>query len=329
MKNIIYRVKENRYIGRKMINGHRINVYAKTQAECITKLKNKINNLKKQVVLKTESKQFLFKNLFMQWYELEKAPFLSKGAKEDILQVFKHLQPFHEKSIKKITKQELLQYFTKLEDGRKKEKIRLYLNACLKYYLNEGILNINPCANIKVIKSHNRKNAFTFEQQQQIMEALTGKPLKIIILIYLITGLRRREFDFKNIEKNIDFDNQILKAVNLKGRNLVKRFKYIKLTQKAISLIMNNIDIIHSYTDETVYREFSEVLKKLKINGSIVNCRHTFATNCFYLNKPELVISREMGHSTSLITKDIYTDIDYHLSAEKVQNLYPGLYNKI
>ena len=94
MKNIIYRVKEKRYTGRKMINGHRLTVYAKTQADCVTKLKQKINSLKKQAVQKTETKQLLLKNLFMQWFETEKAPFLSKGAKEDILQVYKHLQPF-------------------------------------------------------------------------------------------------------------------------------------------------------------------------------------------------------------------------------------------
>ena len=32
-------------------------------------------------------------------------------------------------------------------------------------------------------------------------------------------------------------------------------------------------------------------------------------------------ISRQMGHSTSQITKDNYTDLDYHLSKEKIIKL--------
>lgn len=37
-------------------------------------------------------------------------------------------------------------------------------------------------------------------------------------------------------------------------------------------------------------------------------------------------ISRQMGHSTSQITKDNYTDLDYHLSKEKILKLYNNLY---
>ena len=37
-------------------------------------------------------------------------------------------------------------------------------------------------------------------------------------------------------------------------------------------------------------------------------------------------ISRQMGHSTSQITKDNYTDLNYHLSKEKILKLYNNLY---
>lgn len=328
LKNILYRTIDKRYIGRKMINGQIITVYAKTQKECADKLKKKIKEYYNHPTTNQPNNKYLLKDMFLKWYQQEKEPFLSKGSKEDILNVYRILKPIHEQNIKKLSKQNLIKFFSQLQDNRSKEKTKIYLNACLKYYLNEGLLFINPCANIKVKKSHNKKQAFTYEQQLIILKELKNKPLQIPILIYLITGLRRREFNFASIEKDIDFDNQILKAINLKGRNLIKRYKYIKLSKKAISLIMNNLDIIHSYNDETVYREFSNLLQEINISGSIVNLRHTFATNCFYLGKPELIISREMGHSTSIITKDIYTDIDYHLSAQKIRDLYNNLYNE-
>lgn len=328
LKNIQYRITDRRYIGRKQIKGHLITVYGKTQKECAEKLKAKINEVVKIDTRKHESKQYLFKDLFMQWYKQEKEPFITLGTQKDILLVYKQIEPLHEMNIKKINKQTIYSFLNNIPESRSKEKVRLYLNACLKYYHNEGLIIVNPCANVKVKKSNVRKTAFSYEQQTAILEHLKNKPLKIIILIYLITGLRKNELNFKSIEKDIDFENRILKAVNLKGRNFVKRYKQIKLSKQALKLIMNNVDIIHKYNAELAYREFATVLKELKISGSIVNCRHTFATNCFYLEKQDLTISREMGHARTQITKDVYTDIDYHLSKEKMYKLYNNLYNE-
>lgn len=329
LKNIQYRAYDGRYIGRKQIQNHIIEVYAKTQKECAEKLKERVKQVLSINFEKQDKDKNLLKDLYMQWYKQEKEPFIAERSKNDYLLVYSKLEPFHNINIKRITKQNIYDFFNKMKDNRSKEKTRLYFNAFLKYFHNEGILKVNPCANIKVKKSNARKQAFTYEQQKAILEHLKGKPLKTIILIYLITGLRKNELNFKNIENDIDFDNNILKAINLKGRNLVKRYKQIKLSKQAITLIMNNIDIIHKYNSELAYREFSNVLKKLKIDGSIVNCRHTFATNCFYLGKQDLTISREMGHARTQITKDVYTDIDYHLSKEKILKLYNNLYNEI
>ncbi len=325
MKNIQYRISDNRYIGRKQINNKIITVYAKTQKECLTKLKQKINE--SQTTSVTIKNKHLVKDLFIKWFQQEKEPFVSRGTQKDIMLVFSKISKIQDMDIKKINKQTIYDLLNSLKENRSKEKTRLYLNAFLKYYLNEGIIKINPCANIKVKKEYNKKQAFTFEQQALILEKLNNKKFKPIILLYLITGLRKKELNYASIEKDIDFDNKILKAINLKGRNLIKRYKQIKLSQQAISLIMNNLDIFHKYNAEKVYREFSDFLKELNIKGSLVNCRHTFATNCFYLEKQDLIISREMGHSRTQITKDIYTDIDYHLSKEKILKLYNNLYN--
>lgn len=326
LKNIQYRISDKRYIGRKQIHNLKIVVYGKTQKECSDKLKAKIKQIF-SANASTKKNKNIFKDLYTQWYNQEKEPFISNGTKNDILLVFDQLKPLHYKNIKNINKQDITNLLNKMPENRTKEKTRLYLNACLKYYMNEGLISVNPCANVKVKHSYNRKIAFNYEQQKTIIEKLEGNPIKPIILLYLITGLRKNELNYQSIENDIDFENQILKAVNLKGRNLVKRYKQIKLSKKAITLIMNNIDTIHKYNAEKVYKEFAEFLKSAKIQGSIVNCRHTFATNCFYLGKQDLTISREMGHSRTQITKDIYTDIDYHLNKEKIIQLYKGLYN--
>lgn len=328
MKYISYRITDKRYIGRKTINKRRISVYGKTQKECYEKLKNAIDNFYKPTKLLENKKSNNLINYFNTWYIQNKEPFISEGTKKDIMLVKTKIQPLHNIPINKITKTTIFEFLQTLENNRSKEKVILYLKAMFKSAILDKIIKDNPFDNLKtaprIIKT---KPAFTYEEQEKIIHALKNHPLKSIILIYLITGMRKNEFNFKSIENDIDFKTKILKTINLKGRNKITRYKQIKLSNSAISLIMNNLDIIHKYNSETAYREFNNFLKEIEIKGSIVTCRHTFATNCFYLGKPELIISREMGHSRSEITKDVYTDIDYNLSKNKVIKLYNNLYN--
>lgn len=64
MKNISYRKYDNRYIGRKQINGHKIIVYGKTQKECLTNLKKEL----KKITLETNSQSKNFSELWDKWY---------------------------------------------------------------------------------------------------------------------------------------------------------------------------------------------------------------------------------------------------------------------
>lgn len=327
LKNIYYRIYDKRYIGIKQIHKQKIIVYAKTQKACYEKLKNEVNKVK-SIFTKVNTKTKLkFITYWQKWYEQNKKPFITKATAQDIERISQELKELHDIEISKIDKDKIINVLNKFTEGRKKEKIILYLKACFKTAFNDGTIKINPFANIvtkpRIIK---RKPAFTYDQQEKILNRLNKEEIQPIILIYLITGLRRRELDFKDIDKYLYEEDMILKALNLKSRNQVVRYKFIQLSKEGFNLIKNNIELLKKYNEETVYRKFAEILKELNIKGSIVNLRHTFATNNFYLGNPELFISRQMGHATSQITKDNYTDIDYHLSKEKILKLYNNLY---
>lgn len=326
MKNIQYRISDKRYIGRKQINNNLITVYAKTQKECLNKLNLAIKNFNSNKnAIKTKSTLFI--DFWNKWFNENKKPFVTKETAKDIERIKNKLESLHNIPISKINKDMIVNILNKFEEGRAKEKIILYLKSCLKNAFENNVIKINPFANIVVKpRIRNRKPSFTYEQQETILQRLDKEEIKPIILIYLITGLRRRELDYQHIEDNIDTEENLLKTINLKGRNQVRRYKTIQLTKQAISLIKNNIELLKKYNDEKVYRKFNEILKELNIKGSLVNCRHTFATNNFYLGNPELFISRQMGHRTSQITKDNYTDIIYHLNKNKILKLYNNLY---
>ena len=329
MKNIYYHHDENRYMGRKQIKKHIITVYGRTQKECLKKLNEKVKEFYSNKIALQIKSQPTFLERWNKWFDETKRPYLSKESTRDIERIRDKLVDLHKIAVTKISKDVIISTLKNFEEGRAKEKIIIYLKAFFKHEFQDGMIKKNPFANIVTApRVFNRRKAFTYEQQVAILERLKKEEIKPVILIYLVTGLRRRELDFQNIDKNLyqEDNTYYLKAVNLKGRNKITRYKTIQLSKKAFCLIKNNIELLKTFNDDTCYRKFAEILNELNIEGGIVTLRHTYATNNFYLGNPELFISRQMGHSTSQITKDNYTDLDYHLSKEKVLKLYNNLY---
>ncbi len=328
MKNITYRPNEKRYIGRKQIHKTIITVYAKTQRECINKLNEKIKQLKlnfEKVPGNSTGPTLL--TYWDKWYKQNKEPFIADSTKKDFKYIKQKLEPLFNVKLNKLTKDCILSFLYSLSENRTKEKLTLQLKCMLETAVKERLIKYNPFDTI-IFKAKKRppKPPFTYEEQKLILENLKGKEIEPIILLYLTTGLRKNELDFENIEKNID-DNNILTAINLKGRDRIVRYKKIKLSAQMASLVKEKAEVFHKYTSRRLFDSFDEFLKSQNIKGSVLTCRHTFATNCFYLGKDSLIISREMGHTTSSITKDNYIDIDYNLSKEKILKLYNNLYN--
>lgn len=329
MKNITWRPKEKRYIGRKQVNGMTYTVYAKTQLACMKKLNTLIKQVKEEnnTIVK-QKHSFTFEEYWNKWYKENKYPFIADSTRDEFEILKRKCKPLYNLKLNKITKENLLTFFESLDKNRTKEKVIVQLKSLFTNAVKESVIKNNPFNTI-VFKLTKRtpKKAFSYEQQQKILNELRNEEIYPIILFYLITGLRKNELDFKNIENCIDKEKNLLTTINLKSRNREVRYKKIKLTKDAVNLVLCNLNIFHKYNERSLSDAFSSFLKKNNIEGSLVNCRHTFATNSFYLGKDSLIISREMGHTTSQITKDNYIDVDYNLSKEKILKLYNNLYN--
>lgn len=318
---------DGRYVKTISINNVKKYIYGRTKEEC----KNKFYKIKKQLKKNQNfinKKTYKVKDWLTEWYETFKKNFVSKQTQQEIENIiYEKLKYFHEYNLNEIDTNTIQKYFNKIPKSRPKEKMILYFKASMKKANETGKIKINPFnAFITDKKINNIRPPFTYKEQEQIIKRIKNEDIEIAILIYLLTGLRKQELNYKSIEKDIDYENKTLKAINLKQREDEPQYKIIDLSDKTIELICNNIKNIHALNEEKVYRKFNIILKELNIKGNIHTLRHTFATNCMYIGIPTKIYSKWLGHSTIQITEDIYTGIDKNISKEKINKLYNNLY---
>lgn len=320
---------DGRFVKTISFNNCRYYIYGKTRTECQNnyfKLKKKLKNNTVEV-----NKIITLNDWLKEWYELYKKPFVKLNTQQDIENIlYNHIASFGSIKLNLLNSTYLQQKLNKIENSRTKEKINLYLNVALKKAHALNKIKINPYEQIVLPKKlNNIRDPFTYEEQVRILKRLEHEEIKPIILFYLVTGLRKQELNIKNILEDINFENKILKAINLKQHDFKTHYKYIDLSDEAINLIINNKTVFKKYSIEGVYRKFKEILNELNISGAIHTLRHTFATNHFYLGTQDKHISDWLGHSTIVITKDIYTKIDRSITKEKIHKLYNNLYFEV
>jgi len=320
--------KDGRWQARKYINGQSYSFYGRTQLEANQKLRKFLNTKK---ITQTKKSNLTLKDWYLEWYKTFKEKFVSLKTSEDILRVTNlHLKELNHIDIGELTPEVLQKFLNKIKPSRTKEKLTTYLNACLDKATALGKIKINPFAGVVLDKKINKiRKAFTYEEQEKILERLEHEEIKPIIMIYLLTGLRKNELKPKRFFENINFESNLLKAENEKQRSNETVYKYIDLSKDFINYLKQNKKVIEKQKIEMVYRKFSEILKELKIQGSIHTLRHTFGTNHFYLGTPDKIYSSWLGHSTIKITKDIYTSLDRSITKEKIHKLYNNLYFEV
>lgn len=326
-KETMTKRSDNRYVKTININNVRKYIYGKTKKECYDKYIALKNNNKKLLTISNKNNIKIY-DWLIEWYETFKKNFVSEETQKEIMRIINtNLKYFHNKILNKLTTTEIQKHFNNIPKSRPKEKTILYFKASITKAFELGKIKTNPfSAFIQEKKINNIRPPFTYAEQEQIINRLDKEEIKPIILIYLITGLRKQEFNFKTIEKDIDIENKTLKAINLKQREDEPTYKNIDLSDNGLKLILDNLEIIKNYNQNKVYENFKNILKELKIKGSIHTLRHTFGTNCMYLGIPTKIYSKWLGHSTTQITEDIYTGIDKNITKEKINKLYNNLY---
>lgn len=320
MKNITKR-QDGLYMIRKVLDGKRITLYAKTFAEA----REKLQLIKKRKVqITAKDKKITFGEYSKQWFKLYKEPFVKERSKSEIRAVINKLcESFENQKINKISTLCIQEYINGLKQSRTKEKICLYFNAILKKAVETRVITYNPFdAVIKDKKIKNKRNAFTFDEQEVLLHKLSKTNIEHEIMTYLMTGCRPNELP---TNEDFDFKNNLINIYGSKNQNSMHR--RIKISQEYADYMKNYLAKTKMKTRQEIHKIFKQICEELGFkDATLYKLRHTFATNHFVLGTPTKYVQTWLGHGSIQMTMDIYTDIDETSSKEKIIKLYNNFY---
>ncbi len=271
-----------------------------------------------------------------------------------------HILPiFANKKIKDITTQALSKFFTGLDRSPETtRKLKIVMSSVMAFGVQQGYISSNPCSGALYKKDTNQDEKIKFlnkEQCQKLMEATSEySTFNTIIQFLLFTGLRIGEclglrwcdIDFEN--KVIYINNTLSYAGDtwfLSSPKTKESRRFIKFTTHVTDLLLRHKEAqdklkevvgdawVHPdmvFTSEIgnyYCRSFTnkQLKKVLAENGlpiiSVHGLRHSNASLLINNGTPLKAVSGVLGHSTTLITSQIYVHIFDEYNAKMAEAL--------
>lgn len=317
LKNITQR-KDGRWVYSKTINGIRTYIYAKTQKELLKKLKTE-----KPVIPSIKPKEAL--EYINEWCKTYKSNIASYDKYLSIIRNYFNITLFKQ-PIQNLNYENLTNFLNNIPGNR----TRAYCYFVLKGTLTEAYKckyikeNISLLLNKPKVKNKIGEN-FNLKEQKAILENLDKSNMKYEILFYLLTGCRRNEATSLT-EENINYENL---TIHIKGTKTSHSNRYIPISEEFAEILKQNFKNMFTNAFGWYSKAFQKYLKTLNIsNHKLHDLRHTYSTNLHYLGVPDKERQYFLGHSSIMITNDIYTHLDLNVKKEHILSLYKDLYPK-
>jgi len=322
--------KDGRYEGRYMNYGKQKSVYAKTQKECLTKLKKAIKNRGKNITLAEANHNITLDKWFFEWLQMYKKDIKDASKKEITNRYQKYVKnAFGRMQIKRISAIELQKFFsnnTKNPSSMQKlyrEMKSIFQKAKVLKYIKD-----NPMEAVEFKSKHTPKNE-KVPTENELESFLCYLELKRPILKYFIklvalTGMRLGEIcalelndiDFEN--KTIRINKAVLKTTNeIDTPKTEKSIRDIPLFKQAEQCIKDYVKL-YEPKDRLFYN-----LKSRNVSNSVIyyadkfgfvgvsthTFRKYFATICKTYGIDSEVVKEWLGHEDSKLTLNTYTQI--------------------
>lgn len=209
------------------------------------------------------------------------------------------------------------------------------LKSFYKYYVQQGIISVNPVLRVRLPKIPKRLAVFVDESSMQAICEQDGRDddydyvLKSLILEMLYaTGMRKSELIFLK-QKDVDLGTRKLKVLG-KGskervipilKELAEKIRFYLNLRKELPtsdyffINLNGKRISQSFVYSVVTRYLGEYTTLSKKSPHVL--RHTFATHLLDRGADLSAVKDLLGHS-SLASTQIYT----HTSIQKLKKSY-------
>ncbi|WP_265459940.1 tyrosine-type recombinase/integrase [Enterococcus sp. HY326] len=344
----IYKRKDGRWEGRYIKNRTHEGkiVYGYIYGRQYTEVKDRLNIIRSQtniILIKNSSKP----TLYCIWLEKVFFPILEKRIKASTYTTYYRLYKkniltfFNQITFEELTEELLQEFISYLcEKGLKSNSIRLILSL-VKQSISEAVhqklLTINPIQRLQFPKQKSEKIiALELHQQKELekLAKLSHDGLPIMISLYSglrigeICGLTWEDIDFELslIRVNKTVNRVLSKTGGNKRTEVVISPPKTDFSNRLVPLSKTLSDYLkkvkkNSYSSYVVSvrdglaepRVVGYRFKKLISNTEFSEIhfhmlRHTFATRCIENNMDIVTLSRIMGHQSTKLTLDIYSD---------------------
>lgn len=314
MKNVRQRI-DGRWEFRKMINCVRLSIITKTKEELLKKIRD---YKKSQNVVKKQKIETNFYSLCKNWIEIYKKSVKTQNKYFGVLK--NYFEPL-KIPISQLDKDYLQKFLNNIPGHRNRAYASYIIKGTFQNEYEKQRIKFNVAQFLKLPKvKTNTGTNFSFEEQKLILDNLDKTPIKSEILFYLLTGCRKSEpSDISiNYEKNVIFIN---------GTKTKSASRYVPISKKFSDYLKINYKNMFVFSIDYYYRQFKEYLNKLGIkNKTLHDTRHTFSTNLYYLGVPDKQRQAYLGHSSIIMTNDIYTHLDPSITKNDIVKLYNNLY---
>ena len=301
----IRRRKDGRWEAKKQINGNRINIVKKTQAEVLSTLRV----LFPKDTIQPIKKMFLYDYIDI-WYKTYKEPFLTKTRKNNYICVINNqIKPYIDnKELRTYSVNELNKLIINIPNTRQKEDATQFLRNIFKMaYKDKYIKNNFYEELIKYQHKREEGTAFTREQRKKIIQKAKTIEGGEVFIFYLYTGARASEILDINPQQDIS-ENMI----HLPGTKTDLSDRWIPIFQP-IQEILSKKDLsqekLFNISYSTLKRKIEILREKCGFHINIKDFRTTFGTICAEMGVSEKVIAKWMGHTTTKTTQKFYIKV--------------------
>ncbi len=283
-----------------------------------------------------------FATYFKKWIETFRLPGVRPATERRYQVYIKHVEKYFStekiKDIQRIQYQKIITDFGNNHAPESTRKLNATIRACIQYAINEGLLNRDFTANIKVIGNKNKKREVTYLTAEEIEKVLKECESNLhpkytsryIILTAFLTGARIGEITALHWE-DIDFENNVIsinksldqathelgptknESSNRKISVTPKLLTYIKQLKENNEEYVFGLKATHMPPSNNA---INSTLRKLlctaginKPSYHVHSIRHTHVGYLIYKGVDIYAISKRLGHSNLSITLDTYANL--------------------